>query len=141
MTSMHSAFACPVKPDWEGFLACLRREGTPRRVHHIEIYLDEEIKQLLCARFGLLSGLDPADRYFALKREVALQRFLGYDYVVGKLEGVQLSFNWLNIEDTATAKREAGREYINEHRGPITSWEEFESYPWPEPAGADTGIR
>jgi len=136
----NNPFARLCDPDWQAFLSCLRREGTPRRVHHIEIYLDEEIKQLLCARFELLAGLDPADRYFALKREVALQRFLGYDYVGGKLEGVDLSFNWLNVEDTAGAKREAGRRYINEHRGPITNWEEFESYPWPDPARADAGL-
>jgi uroporphyrinogen decarboxylase len=36
-------------------------------------------------------------------------------------------------EDTAELQREAGRSYMEEHRGPITSWEEFENYPWPDP--------
>ena len=31
----------PVTPDWEAFLRCLRREGTPQRVHFIELFLDE----------------------------------------------------------------------------------------------------
>ncbi len=30
----------PIKPDYEAWLACLRREGTPRRVHFAELFLD-----------------------------------------------------------------------------------------------------
>ncbi len=41
-------------------------------------------------------------------------------------------------EDTAGLKREAGRAYIDEHTGPITNWDEFEAYPWPDPAQATT---
>jgi uroporphyrinogen decarboxylase len=135
-----SSFATTVKPDWEGFVACLRREGTPRRVFNIEIYLDEEVKQLLCPRFSLTEGTDPSDPWFMQKREILLQRFLGYDYVVGKLEGVELAFHWISAEDTAGAKRAAGRQYIDEHRGPITNWEEFERYPWPDLSKADTRV-
>ena len=133
-------FATHVRPDSQAFLACLRREGTPRRVHHIEIYLDEEVKQILAPRFGLLDCIDKFDSWFVQKREIALQRFLGYDYVVGKLEGVDLSLNWMNIEDTAQVKRESGRLFIDEHRGPITSCEEYERYPWPDLSKANTGV-
>ena len=34
----------PVSPSWEGFLRCLRREGTPDRVYFIELLIDEEIR-------------------------------------------------------------------------------------------------
>lgn len=27
---------------------------------------------------------------------------------------------------------------MDEHRGPVTNWEEFEGYPWPDPAAAST---
>jgi len=130
-------FSRPFSPDWEAFVACVRREGTPRRVHNIEIFLDEEAKQVVCQRLGIpeASGDDPIS-YF--QREIALQRALGYDYVGGKIEGVDLTFHWLNIQDTAGAQRESGRNFINQQKGPITSWEEFEAYPWPDAGKADT---
>ena len=36
----------PVKPDAEAFLRCIRREGTPERVHYIELFLDVEVQQV-----------------------------------------------------------------------------------------------
>jgi uroporphyrinogen decarboxylase len=40
--------------------------------------------------------------------------------------------------DTAGMARQEGRSYIDEHSGPITTWEEFERYPWPDPSQAGT---
>jgi uroporphyrinogen decarboxylase len=131
-----SPFAQDVTPDWESLVRCVARQGTPRRVHFLELFLDEEIKRTICARYGLLEGLAEDDPFFVLQREVALQRFLGYDYVLCGLEGLDMPVNWLTAEDTAEIKREAGREFINEHRGPITTWAEFEAYPWPDPQAA-----
>jgi uroporphyrinogen decarboxylase len=41
-------------------------------------------------------------------------------------------------DDTAGLKREGGRNFVDEHRGPVTNWDEFESYPWPDPARMTT---
>ncbi len=129
-----------VSPDWKAFVSCIRREGTPKRVHNIEIGLDEEIKTALCERFNLLDGLNARDPFFAQQREIRVQRFLGYDYVVGKIDGANFPLNWIKTEDTAQARKAEGREYIDEHRGPVTNWREFEAYPWPDPRNADTRI-
>ena len=51
----------PVKPDWEAFRACIMREGTPKRVHYIELFLDGEVQEAVCQRFGLLDVLDRDD--------------------------------------------------------------------------------
>jgi uroporphyrinogen decarboxylase len=40
--------------------------------------------------------------------------------------------------DTAALAREGGRRFVDEHRGPITTWEEFERFPRPDPAAAST---
>lgn len=37
------------------------------------------------------------------------------------------------VADTASLQRTGGRQFINEHTGPITNWDEFETYPWPGP--------
>jgi uroporphyrinogen decarboxylase len=130
-------FEVSVRPDWEAFRGCILRAGTPRRVHHAELFLDPEVQQAVVDRFGLEDGLERADPFFALRREAAVQAFLGYDYVVCGLEGMAWTYCRDTTEDTAVAgRRAAGREYLNEHRGPIACWDDFERYPWPDPAKA-----
>ena len=68
-----------VTPDWQALVRCIRREGTPDRVHHIELFLDPEVQDAVCDRFGLADELDLNDPFYAQKRLVAIQRALGYD--------------------------------------------------------------
>ncbi len=131
---MKSPFSNPIKPDWEEFIQCIARAKMPRRVHNIELFLDEEIKDALCARFDLEDRLRKDDPFFRQKREIVIQRFLGYDYVLCGVENYDLPLNYLNTEDTAGLKRSDGRNYVNEDRGPINTWDEYEAYPWPDPA-------
>jgi uroporphyrinogen decarboxylase len=127
----------PVRPDWEGFRDCILRRGTPRRVHHVELFLDDEMQQAVADRFGVWDGLGPADPFLPLRRHAALQAFLGYDYVVCGLEGMDWTWRQDLVEDTAVEGRRAGgRQFMNEHRGPIADWDDFERYPWPDPAKA-----
>lgn len=131
------AFSSPVKPDWQEFLRCLRREGTPERTHFIELIIDDEVQEEICRRYGILDGLDRGDPFFTYQRQAAVQRFLGYDYVivpgsVGESMDAGFVHNNMVTADTAGLRRTSGRSYVNEHRGPITTWEEFEAYPWPD---------
>ena len=127
-------------PDAEGFLANLRRQGTPRRAHLLELFLDEEVKEALCDRFGLLDGLRRDDPFFTQKREISFQRFLGYDYVLAQLPVWWLARNPLNTIDTAGLPHEGGRSYMDENHGPIMSWEDFDKYNWPDPAAASSAV-
>jgi uroporphyrinogen decarboxylase len=132
-----------VQPDWRAFLACLRREGTPARMHAIELIIDGEMQDAVCERFGLLSSLDQGDPFFAYRKQIAIQRFLGYDYViipnsVGESLDGGLTHNNLVTADTAALSHAGGRSYVDEHSGPITTWAEFEAYPWPDPAKYQT---
>jgi uroporphyrinogen decarboxylase len=128
----------PVQPDCDALIACIRREGTPSRVHSIELYLDAEVQDALCGRFGLADGLRTDDPFFEEKRHTALMRFLGYDCVRCKAEGLEFPVHRSSVADSAPLARAAGRSFVDEKRGPITSWEEFESYPWPDPAKIST---
>jgi uroporphyrinogen decarboxylase len=103
-------------------------------VHNIELFLDEEIKVIICGRFGLLNELKENDPYYKLKREIKIQRFLGYDYVRCGLDDFEMSIDRLTANDTAYARRDGGREFINEHKGPITNREQYEIYRWPDPS-------
>ena len=138
MASERDLLSMPIKPDWEELVRCILREGTPERVHFIELFLDAEVQAAICEQYDLLDGLDSGDPYFDLKRQVTIQRFLGYDFVRSGLEGIAMPMNRISIEDTAGLQRDGGRNFMEEHRGPITNWEEFEAYPWPDVAAAST---
>ncbi len=133
MQRTDSPFSVEITPDWEAFLACLNRRGTPRRVHFIELLIDEEIKAAVAERFGLMDGVASDDPHFALHRELRVQRFLGYDYVRCGVDDVGIAVHRVAVDDTADMRRSGGRSYVDEHQGPITNRQQFEAYPWPTP--------
>ncbi len=132
-------FSVDATPNWEGLVRCIERKETPDRVYNIELFLDAEVQTAICEQFGLLDGLDPADSFFQQKRQITIQRFLGYDYVRCSLDPLNMPLKRTTTEDTACLFREGGRTFMELHRGPITNWEEFEAYPWPDPESASTG--
>jgi len=126
------------RPDAEAFLKNLRRQGTPRRVHFMELYQDAEVNEAVAQRFELARGLSPDDPDFQIKKYIATQRFLGYDYCSVYVGGVAFVYNWESTADPASDLKRESRSWMNEHRGPIGSWEDFEKYPWPDPKKIDT---
>ena len=133
MPHFDNPFANIVTPDWEAFEACILRKGTPQRVHHIELFLDHEIKIEIGKRYHLFDDLDPEDNSTLYAREIRIQRFLGFDYVRQGVDALTMQLHRIETEDTADLQRMDGRSYIDEKTGPITNWDEFEQYPWPEP--------
>ena len=133
-----SPFSRTIAPNGEAFLDCVARRGTPARVHYAELFLDEEVKQAICDRFNLLEAIGPDDPFFIQRREIIVQRFLGYDYVECNLEGIDMPYRSVVAEDTAGLKRPGGRAFVDQHHGPITTWQEFETYRWPDVARATT---
>ena len=129
-----------VKPDYEAFLSNLKREGTPKRVHYMELFLDGEIKSSIINRYDIGSDIPKDDPYYHLKMEIALQRFLGYDYVSSGIEGFGFPRDVLRADDTTDIENQkrSVRGWTDEHKGPVNSWEDFEKYPWPNTANCTT---
>ena len=123
----------PFVPDWPGLIDNILRQGTPRRAYHIELIVDREIQDAIVQRFDLLGGLKADHPDYLRRRYIAVQRFCGYDYVRIGLLGMDMPFHGMTTEDTAELKRADGRRYMDEHSGPITNWEQFETFPWPDP--------
>jgi uroporphyrinogen decarboxylase len=128
--------------DAEGLLRCLRREDEPSRVYHMELFLDGEVKTELCRRYPILDGLDRNDPYFPLQAEIQIQRFLGYDYlrcgaVVSWPRGGPQSTAGV-VADLGALPRAGGRGYVNEHKGYLSTWDEFQQMQWPDVSQADT---
>jgi uroporphyrinogen decarboxylase len=126
------------QPDWRGLVDNILRKGTPRRVFHMELFHDGEIRDAIAERFDLMKGVRNGDPNYDRKKMIAVNRFCGWDYVVAGVQGMGLSFHRMEVEDTAGLKREGGRHFQDEHSGPIMNWEQFEKYPWPDPKKAVT---
>jgi len=118
-----------------GLLDNLLRKGTPDRVYHMELFQDVEIQAAIAERFGLTKGLRKDDPYYGAWKYIRVQRFCGFDYVRVALGSLDMPLHNAATADMAALKR-AGtgqRTYRDEHTGPITNWEQFEAYPWPDP--------
>jgi uroporphyrinogen decarboxylase len=129
-----------VKPDYEALLANLRREGTPKRVHHLELLWDGEIAAALIERFRLADDLDTKDPDYWRWCTIRLHRFLGYDYlpVATDAGGLIPAGSRGVVQDTAPLAHAAGRAWIDERLGPIKTVQDFETYPWPDPTKVTT---
>ncbi len=119
-------------PDWEGLVSTVTRQAAPDRTYHIELFQDKEIRDAITERFDLTVGLSESDPWFEEKKYIAVQRFCGFDFVTAGV-AMDMPINSTAVDDTAGLARDGGRFYTDEHSGPITSFEEFEKYPWPDP--------
>ncbi|MFN3684653.1 MAG: hypothetical protein ACK41F_12085, partial [Fimbriimonadaceae bacterium] len=69
---MNCPFQKAIRIDGEALLRNLRREGTPERVHFLDLYLDWEVQAALDERYGVWEDIDPNDPLAGPKRHVAM---------------------------------------------------------------------
>jgi len=134
------AFSQPFRPDISEMLDVLFRRRLPKRVHHVELFLDEEIKNAVIERFELCADLNRSDRLFEIKRDVALSSFLGYDmFRVGIVRKTVFHTATIAAPDTTAQRgqKRAARDWQEEHAGLIQSWKDFDSYHWPQVSDID----
>ena len=129
----------PQKPNWPGLVDNILRKGTPDRVYHIELFQDSEVRDAIAERFRLTANLDENDPDYDRRKYIAVQRFCGFDYVIGPYL-MEMPLPLHSIKDTAALARKSGRAFMDEHTGPITSWEDFEKYFWPDPRAAENTV-
>jgi uroporphyrinogen decarboxylase len=134
-----SFFSTTVQPDIDGLLAVLRRERAPKRIHHLELFLDPEMIDAVDLRFELSRDLNRSDPFYSLKRDIRVHAFLGYDaFRLGFVPLDLFPMPALKGEDTATGGQSRGqREWVEEHDAAICNWNDFESYPWPDVSQID----
>ncbi len=134
-------FLKQLAPDFPELERVLKGEQAPRRVHLIELLLDEEVLQALSedylGRPWIARGKGPRwlpppeesrEPYF--KQIVTLYYRLAYDYVpVSRMWTHHPPPRRRRAEDTAGLSR-GEREWVDESQGLISSWQEFEQFPW-----------
>lgn len=129
MTAPHASGALPrVQLDWIGWLANLRRQGTPERVYYFEHGIADNVQAAIATRFGVWEWMEGSSPAAEWKRREAMHAFLGQEMFRVFPPGARM-----------VAPKKEGQ-WVEETKGAITTWQEFESYQWPDPAGADYAV-
>jgi len=134
------------RPDFENLRRTLLRQGPPGPVPWIELFADPgTIQGILGEKIGWHSillaevGEAASRRRFSWRGRDALHLILrfcyenDYDYVWAWTGLAFPRDNYLEAADPAAVENLPGgaRLWQDESRGPIQSWADFESYPWP----------
>ncbi|MGD9146633.1 MAG: uroporphyrinogen decarboxylase family protein [Anaerolineae bacterium] len=137
-------------PDFRRLKRVILRLGVPDPLPLFEVNIDNEILSAILgetvqnpgyvSRAALKSGTvsrEDSKRY--VQQLVQAYYHLGYDYVILPAY-LPMGTPMLVGSDTAALRREAGRAWVAETKGPVTNWDEFERYGWCQVADTDTYI-
>ena len=120
------------KPDCDAFLKSVLTDYVPDRPRLVEYLVNPPVMKPIVEMIGR-QWVDPAgdvaSKTAYWDNFIAFWYHLGYDFVRLELA--------MNFPRPSRAGGSAGRVYAETGSGAITSWEEFEKYPWPEPRDAD----
>lgn len=120
------------RPNFSDFRKVLEGKEKAKRVHFVELLFDTEPKKYITEKYFGNKWIDFSEDNLEqwVKQEINFWYQSGYDYA--RIAG-GLGFTGKSRigEDTAVLSR-GERGWIEEGKGMISSWEEFEKYPWPE---------
>lgn len=127
-------------PDIENFKKVILRKKTPERPPFIELHIDMEIVKEIVETKLHREWVSPVSddkeaRAACLRNYIEVHYRLGYDFVrlTGQFRfssGLHFTSRTREVSDTAALSR-GERQWAEEGAGAISSWEDFEKYPWP----------
>ena len=116
-----------LEPDFDRLLTVLRLEGEPDRVPNAELHVDWQIKQAFLGH-PIRSVEDDVEFWYRA----------GYDYIY-----LRANYEYRMVGDGNADEDRiyAGDMQLSEWKGEesslISNWEEYETYPWPDPETID----
>ncbi len=125
------------QPSIDTFVRTIRGEVVPSRPPLVELFLDYDIvkhvSELLLERVWVEPGDSRESQAAFLRNWIEVYHRMGYDYL--RMSG---SLDFLTVSRKAEDKSlSSGTRSWTENTGPISTWEDFERYPWPDPDGCD----
>ena len=122
------------QPDAREFIDILMGRVERKRVPLVEYIVDDVVMRPivtdLLGRTWVDYGTDRESQTKYLDNFIEFWYRMGYDFVRYE-QSLPLPEHKLVIADAAPASHKE-REWADEHHGAISSWEDFEHYPWPK---------
>ncbi|MCM8789230.1 MAG: hypothetical protein NC907_05515, partial [Candidatus Omnitrophica bacterium] len=129
------------EPDIKNFVEVITGKKIPEKPPLIELFIDYELVREISKTVLGRQWVEPSEdietqkKYFINSIEVYYR--MGYDfYRITGAGGLAFPGKTRPGEDTALFSRGI-RHWAEETKGPISSWPDFESYPWPDPRKFD----
>ena len=136
-------------PDAEAFIRCLMGEKIPDKPPMVEYLVDEVLMRPIVTEMigrewvpaqgaggtSATASAQLADAAGYWDNFIEFWYRMGYDFVRLELP-LPFSAHHLLADDTAPASG-GQRAWADEHHGTISTWEDFEQYPWPSVTDAD----
>jgi len=126
-------------PDSREFIDILAGRSRSARVPLVEYIVDDvvmkPVTENVLGRTWVQPGADRESRRAALDNFIQFWYRMGYDFVRYE-EGLPLPEKKLLAPDPAP-RGITERAWADEHQGAIMTWEDYDKYPWPDPAGFD----
>jgi len=129
------------KPDREEFKEIILRKKIPSKVHFVELHIDKEVIKYFTETEFNRPWIEPSLAKDKKSQEAVLKNYiecwyrLGYDclrFISGFRFSGSLSFSSKKRVGKDTALLSKGdRLWVEEEKGIITSWQDFERYSWP----------
>jgi len=133
------------RPDFKLFIrAITEREPAPIRVGDLFAdprimgeFINEKVRRPdeLIGRDqgGEGGGIEDGIRF--LEQSVKFSAMAGWDFVTAHSILTFPGFGWLTASEDSRNIKGGRRAYIDSNKGPIMTWENFETYQWPESPG------
>jgi len=137
-------FEAPAKkrsPDFDLLEKVITGKAPPERVHFVELGIDAEVREVVTEKVLGKKWVPYSSqtREAYLLQDIRFWHQMGYDYI-RVCGGGEVTLGWpgrsREAADTAGLSR-GSRQWTEEGRGIIGSWEDFEKYPWPTPDEID----
>ncbi len=129
-------------PDVRKFVDVILGKTIPERPPLIELFLDYEVVREISKNILGRQWVDPDEKDIESQRKyyrnsVEVYYRMGYDfYRITGAVGYNFTGNTRQGKDTAIFSR-GTRHWAEEKKGPISNWDDFEKYPWPDPRKFD----
>lgn len=121
------------RPDGARFISAIMGRIQPSRPPLVEYLIDDALRKPIVTDLLGRQWVDPqpgnrASLNAYLDNFIAVWHQLGYDFVRFE-QG--LSFSQFHVTGDDATRPDGKRSWNDMHRGVITSWDDFERYPWP----------
>lgn len=127
------------KPDGKEFIEIIMGHKRAKRVPMVEYLVDDVVMKPivteLLGRQWVALGQDRDSQRGYLNNFIEFWYRMGYDFVRFE-EALPLDRTYLVTKDVGADKTK-DRIWVDQHRGAIMSWDDFEQYPWPSVSAMD----
>lgn len=126
-------------PDYPRLLKALRRQGDPDHVPFLELFADREVIAAWLGEAVIPEDVQLVDREAletSLHQKIRFWHQLGFDAFWQGPNFELPDILRLASNDTASLPHDK-RQWVDEKAGAITTWEDFERYPWPRAEDVD----